>query len=216
MKKIVLMFVASSMLIACNSKKTSEEAKEVAVPTETSLNYIVNTDASAVNWSAAKVTKTHNGEVAISEGSFQTEAGKLVAGNFTIDMTSINDRDLEGAYKTKFETHIKGADFFHTDSFKTAKFEITKVEELTGDANHTHTITGNLTIKDKTNSISFPAKVNMVDDKINALAKIEINRNEWNIIWGGSKETNKDVLTKLKDDLIKDMITFDVNIEASK
>lgn len=219
MKKLFFVFAAGVIFAACgDSKKTSGDAGEVASASDSAATYTVNVETSTVNWAGKKVVSgAHNGTVKISEGSLAFEGGQLKAGNFTIDMTSINDADLPaGEDKTKLEGHLKSADFFHVDSFPNAKFEITSVEPLADAAAGTHTINGNLTIKGITKGISFPATVKEENGAVTATAKIEINRNEWNVLWGGTKETNKGTLSFLKDNLLSDMISFEVSLNAAK
>ena len=131
-------------------------------------------------------------------------------------MNSIVANDLtEDEGKLKLEGHLKSGDFFMTESFPSAKFEITAVEAAAGQDGSTHKISGNLTIKDVTNGISFPAKVTVSGDMAEASAKFTINRNEWGVIWGGTK-TEQSIKDFLQNNLIKDEIAFDVNLKAAK
>jgi polyisoprenoid-binding protein YceI len=140
--------------------------------------------------------------------------GKLEAGNFTLDMNSITSTDLtDTAMANKLIGHLKSADFFLTDSFPTAKFEITSVAPATSP--DSAQISGNLTIKGVTNGISFPAKVAVSDSTVDASARITFNRNDWGITWGGSK-TDKSIMDMLKNNLIKDEISLNVNLKAKK
>jgi polyisoprenoid-binding protein YceI len=63
--------------------------------------------------------------------------------------------------------------------------------------------------------VTFPAKLSVSDSTVDASARITINRNEWGIIWGGTK-TEKSIKDYLKNNLIKDEITFDVNLKGIK
>jgi polyisoprenoid-binding protein YceI len=49
----------------------------------------------------------------------------------------------------------------------------------------THTIKGNLTLKDSTKNISFPAKVSISNDKITAAADFNIDRTQWGMNYKG-------------------------------
>jgi polyisoprenoid-binding protein YceI len=215
MKKLILVMVAGAFFASCgDSKKTAEETKDVLTGGDTT--YTVNTEASSVKWAGAKKMEgAHHGTVKVSEGTLSFTAGELSAGTFVIDMSTINNLDSQDVKsKTNLLGHLKSADFFHVDTFPTAKFEVTGVEKTEGSAEGTHKVTGNLTIKGQTHGISFPATITSTPTGATAKAKFEINRNEWGIVWGGSKETNKDVLNMLKDNLLKDMITFEVDIVA--
>lgn len=205
---------AGAFLAACgDSKKTAGETKEVL--TGGDATYTVNTETSTVKWTGSKkIEGSHSGTVKISEGVLSFTGDELSSGTFVIDMTSINVTDnMPEQDKGKLTGHLKSGDFFLVDSFSTAKFEVTGVEKTTGGTG-THTISGNLTIKGQTHGISFPATISKTENGATATAKFEINRNEWGIVWGGTKETNKQVLDNLRDNLLKDMIAFEVNLIA--
>ncbi len=217
MKKLFVVLFAAASLAACKDKKTSETAGEVAQATETSANYTVDAAASTLGWSGSKVvTGSHTGTIAIESGSLKVEEGNLVAGNFTIDMKTIKNNDLkDAAENAKLVGHLSSPDFFHVDSFTTATFEITKVAALEGDKDgNTHTISGNLTLKGTTREISFPAKVTLTEDAITASAKTEINRLDWNVMWGN--ENDNAARAFLKENFVSNKIGLDINLTAKK
>lgn len=219
MKKVILVLAAGIFLAACGeSKKTAEETKEVANAGSEAVTYAIDPAQSTVKWfGAKKISGEHTGTVQLTNGSLSFEGGNLTAGNFTIDMTTIKDLDLpEGEDKAKLEGHLKSADFFEVETYANTTFAITSVEKLEGSTEGTHKITGNLTIKGQTHGISFPATITATETGVNAAAKIAINRNEWGIVWGGTKETNKKTLDYLKDNLLKDEITFEVALVGTK
>jgi polyisoprenoid-binding protein YceI len=140
----------------------------------------VNTASSSVAWYAEKVTGKHNGTVGISAGALNVNGNKLVGGNFTIDLKSIKDLDIADAgYNQKFIGHISSGDFFEVEKFPTATFVITKIAG--------NQVTGNLTIKGITKSISFPAEISVKGGKVAARASITIDRTDYNIKYGSKK-----------------------------
>lgn len=218
MKKLLLVLFAAGTLVACKeNKKTSDKAGEVAEATETSATYAIDA-ASSIGWTGSKVVSgSHNGTIGIKEGTLSVEGDNLTAGNFTIDMTTIQNTDLadDAEQQGKLVGHLSSPAFFHVDSFPTATFEVTKVDALEDDAaGNTHTISGNLTIKGNSREISFPATVTMEEDKITATAKTEINRLEWNVMWGN--ENDNDARAMLKDNFLSNMIGLDINLVANK
>ena len=218
MKKLLYVFSAVIFLTACNeAPKTAEKAQEVKGTSAEAQVLNVDKAGSTIKWEGAKITETvHFGTVSISEGTLGVKDGQLESGSFTLDMNSIVANDLtEDEGKLKLEGHLKSGDFFMTESFPSAKFEITAVEAAAGQDGSTHKISGNLTIKDVTNGISFPAKVTVSGDMAEASAKFTINRNEWGVIWGGTK-TEQSIKDFLQNNLIKDEIAFDVNLKAAK
>ena len=140
----------------------------------------INKSASSIGWLAQKVTGEHNGTVGISAGALNVDGNKLVGGNFTIDLKSIKDLDITDAnYNQKFIGHISSGDFFEVEKFPTATFVITKVAG--------NQVTGNLTVKGITKSITFPAEIAVKGGKVSAKANITIDRTDFNIRYGSKK-----------------------------
>ncbi len=219
MKKFILVLAAGVFLAACGeSKKTAEETQEVAAASTEAITYTVDPATSKVEWTGSKIADTkHNGTVSLSSGSLSFEGENLTAGNFVIDMNTISNGDLtEETGQSKLVGHLKGADFFMVDTFPTASFEISSVEKLEGSEAGTHTVKGNLTIKGQTHGITFPATIAQTEAGATAIASFEINRNEWGIVWGGTQEPNQGVIDFLKNNLVNDMITFNVSLVAGK
>lgn len=215
MKKVFLFIAAGAVLASCGNKgpKTSEEAGDAAKASGEAVVYTVSPEQTTLGWKGNKQRETeHNGTVAVKSGQLSVENGEVKAGSFVIDMKTIAVLDEGG--KEKLPTHLKGSDFFHVDSFPEAKFEITKVEKLENAAEGTHKVYGNLTIKGVSREINFPATINVSDATATASAKFEINRNDWGIVWGGEKDAN--IIDFMKDNMITNMISFDIKLVANK
>ena len=60
------------------------------------------------------------GTITLKKVLFFKGKKKLVNGNFTVDMTTINTTDLEGKRKSKLRRTIKIDDFFGVEKFPTA------------------------------------------------------------------------------------------------
>jgi polyisoprenoid-binding protein YceI len=179
----------------------AQDVQQVAEATTVS----VNTDASTIEWVGTKVTGRHNGSLALSEGTLELADGGLVGGTFTIDMNSLTVLDDAGE---RLQGHLMSPDFFNVAENPTATFVITGAEAIeTASADEeevpeisqykvtdpTHTISGNLTMVGVTKGISFPAKVSVDGSDVEATAKFNINRKDWNINYAGKP-----------DDLIRD------------
>ena len=139
----------------------------------------VDVAKSKATWKGYKVTGSHEGTVALSEGALIFNGEKLVGGNFTVNMTTINSTDMTGEYKDKLDGHLKADDFFGVEKFPTASFVITKVAG--------NQVTGNLTVKGITKSITFPAEIAVKGGKVTAKATITIDRTDFNIRYGSKK-----------------------------
>ena len=170
-KFIASLFVSATVLstaIAGNAPKKAAEG------------LAVDTKGSKIHWLAKKVTGQHEGFISISNGNLSVAKGKVTGGTFTIDMKSIVCTDITDAeYNKKFIGHITSGDFFEIEKFPTASFVITKVAGKQ--------VTGNLTVKGITKSITFPAEISVKGGKLNAKANITIDRTDFNIKYGSKK-----------------------------
>lgn len=217
MKKFIYLMALPLFLAACGgAPKTAEEAGEVKQATVEATVFTVDTQNSVLKWEGAKITETvHYGVIQIAEGSLAFKDGMLEAGSFVVDMNTIDVQDIdEDNGKLKLEGHLKSGDFFLVEEHPTATFEVTGAEAISDGSGATHMIKGNLTIKGITNGISFPATISLSDNAVEANAKFEINRNEWDVVWGGSK-TDQSIKDFLQNNLIKDTIAFEVMLKAN-
>ncbi|MFO7722014.1 MAG: YceI family protein [Bacteroidales bacterium] len=166
---------------------------------------------SNVEWVGKKPTGQHNGTVELKEGRLELSEGKLIGGSFTMDMKSIKVLDLtDPKMNGDLRGHLSSPDFFSVDSFPTATFVITGAEEI-ANPGLTHKITGNLTIKGITRSISFDANVRAEENKLIATTpQFIINRAEWNVRYG-----SKSFFNNLKDNFINDDIGLKINLTAT-
>ena len=69
-----------------------------------------------------------------------------------------------------------------------------------------YTVSGNLTLKDSTKNISFPANLTMADNKLSAKANFNIDRTQWGIVYGNDKS--------LKDKFISETVNIKVDISS--
>jgi len=208
MEKVTLTMVAGALLLAsCVSNpdgkraETSDNVSEAAL-SHTANELAVDTAQSTVHWTGRKVSGEHHGDVQVKSGTLTVEDGKLVGGNFVIDLTTITNHDLEGEYKGKLEGHLKSADFFDVDNHPEATFEITNVQDGAEAGNVA--ISGNLTIRGVTKNITFDAQVQEASDSaVKATADFNIAREDWGVNYAGQA-----------DDLISKEINFKVTLVA--
>ncbi len=190
MKKTLLFLGMITFLAACQSKPDGEQAqteqsKEAAVSLG-GENYNIDITNSKVSFFGSKPVGTHHGVFAFKDGTFQLKDGNIVAGNFNIDINSMKivDEGIDDDTRAKLTGHLLSPDFFEAEKFGTSKFEITSIENVTGDANATHKVSGNLTLKDSTQNVTFPAKITVENGKINAIAEFVIDRTKWGLFYG--------------------------------
>ncbi len=172
----------------------------------------LDTKLSTLEWYGEKVTGKHNGTIMFSNGELKNDHGKLT-GSFEIDMTTIQNTDMTGEYKGKLENHLKSDDFFGVTKFPKSKFVITSVTpiKLEKETGFTHNVKGMLTIKDKTNAISFDAKVDMQENKISCTGSAVIDRSKFDVRYG-----SKSFFEDIGDKMIYDEFTMKFNIVTNK
>ncbi len=175
--------------------------------------FTVDTSQSTLEWYAEKVTGKHNGTIKFSSGEIKNDHGKLT-GSFEIDMNSILDKDMDSPERrAKLENHLKSADFFDAAKYPKSKFVISSVTPLRPGSQNgaTHLVKGMLTIKDKTNEISFDAAISMNDDKVSATGSIVVDRAKFDL-----KYNSKTFFPDIGDKMIYDEFTLKFNLVAGK
>ncbi len=126
---------------------------------------------------------------------------------FTAKMESV-DTGVDGRDK-----HLKAADFFEVEKFPEMTFKSTKVE-MKGKS---LIVTGNLTMKGVTKSISFPVTVAgfLKDErgtKMGAIAETTINRRDFGVNYGKNLPNG----TPMLSDDIKVILNIEANMAAAK
>jgi len=170
--------------------------------------FMVDTEQSEIKWNGKKVTGEHFGNINLASGSLIWNNDQISGGEFVIDMSSITCSDLTDAgTNAKLVNHLKSDDFFGVEKFPNAKFVITSINK---DQDDTYNVTGDLTIKENTNEISFPAQINMQDKKLNATANITIDRSKYDVRYGSGS-----FFDNLGDKMIYDDFNLDLNLVAS-
>lgn len=170
--------------------------------------YKVDTEASTIRWTGKKVLGEHYGTLQLKEGSFRLEDGSLKGGNFTIDMRSLVNQDLEGDSREELENWLRSEEMFYVARYPYVKFEITAAESQQG--KQRYQVEGRLTIKDVSHIISFPAEIQQKGEMISVQAELKFDRTRWNLNYGSGG-----IIGGLGNTAIKDEVTVAVNLQAS-
>ena len=128
-------------------------------------------------------------------------------------MRSIRNSDLEDpAMRQMLEAHLKSDDFFDVERYPTAELKILsakRIPDATPGAPN-YEMTAQLTVKDVSRSIAYPAVVSLAaDGALTTVAQIEIDRTEWNVLYGSGR-----FFQMLGKHLVNDAITLLVKIVA--
>lgn len=209
---LTISFFTSCKNTPKGDKVEAKDAKEVVDNTANTTQFNVNTQASQIIWTGSKLTGQHTGTIKLSDGKLAVNGDNVVGGEFTIDFNSLVCTDLKaGEGKEDLEAHLKDSDFFEVAKFPTGKFVITSVTPVSGDAEVTHNVTGNLTMKGITKSVTIPTNVAVMGEKVSAQSKaFNIDRTEWGIKY------NSGALAPAKDKIINDQVGLVVTLVANK
>lgn len=222
-RKMYLMAIAAGVIFisACNKtegeKAGVKEAAEVKTAQTDAEAYTIDKAASVINWTGTKPTRQHHGTINLSQGELKVKNGLVESGNFTIDMKSIVVLDVTDIdMNKKLSGHLASADFFNVESFPAAKFEITKLENYSGEAlegfTPTHIASGNLSMLDITKEVSFPVSINVTERSVVVKSPVfVINRTLWGINY-----KSKSIFADLKDQFINDEMGLELNVVATK
>lgn len=175
--------------------------------------YTVNAEQSTLIWNAKKVGGEHTGTVKLAKGELTIDGSKLTGGSFVTDMTTIKNTDITNeGMNGRLTGHLKSEDFFSTEKNPTSTFKITKVAPIAGAAAGApnYTVTGDLTIKGITKSVTFPATVKVSGNSAEAVAKVEVNRIDYDIKYRAA------IIGTAADKIIDDKFTFDIKLVAAK
>jgi polyisoprenoid-binding protein YceI len=207
MKKASSLLLVVASLFVLNVQRppvadvaTITVAQEVA--TEKGKTFKVNADQSTVGWVGTKPTGQHTGTIMVKDGMINARKNKLVSGMFTLDMTSISCKDLEGKSKEGLEGHLKSPDFFDVATNPTAVFKVSSIKPIMATQKvllegATHNISGNLTMKGVTKNVTFPAVIKITDKTLSATADFNIDRTEWGLTYGADGKVAKEINLKL-------------------
>lgn len=217
MKYAYLILLFTLALFSCNTETTTNEATTESPKVEAvalSGDKLINVDQSTIFWKGYKLLGNHMGKINLKEGSIQFKDGAITGGNFVVDMTSIvvtelmddgeEEEEEEGEDdKSDLAGHLMHKDFFGSDEFPLATFEITKSVKN----EHTFQITGNMTIKGVTKEVSFDATLE--NSIINS--ELKINRTDFGIKYGSGS-----FFENLGDNVIKDEFDLIVKLDIAQ
>ena len=170
-------------------------------------NFRADTCKSLITWTGKKITGIHTGTVDLYAGNLEMENDRIVGGSFDIDTRSIVVTNIEDPKtNAQFTGHLFSEDFFAVDKFPTANFTIINAAPL--DRN-SWKIDGLLTIKGITHSLSFAAKVDVLENTAFAAGEITVDRTKYGIKFGSGN-----FFKGLGDSLIHNDFTLNLNLLA--
>lgn len=172
MKKLSLSIL--SLAFAVTAFAGGEKVKEKVAT--------INPNTSSVEWRGTKVTGEHNGHVQVRQGNVVIlENGSLKSAYVQVDMNSITNEDMSGDSRDKLVGHLKSDDFFSVEQFPFAEIKINDFKPTT---DGTYIANGDLTIKGKTEPISFPFTFDNSGKDFTANGTLTFDRSKYDVRFG--------------------------------
>jgi polyisoprenoid-binding protein YceI len=175
--------------------------------------FTVDTAQSIVHWSGRNLNSIHTGTLKLREGRLDFTADQSLTGNVVMDMNSLADTDLaDPAWNQMLVAHLKSGDFFDVAQYPTAQIVI-KHSERTADPGTgvpNLRLTADLSIKDVTRELVFPATLVIEEDgTLKAHAHFDFDRTLWNVKYGSAK-----FFKLLGMHLVDDLVSLDMKLVA--
>lgn len=209
---------AAFMAWACDKAPKGDEAiitDQVLPEPGKGESFVVDTANSWVRFTGNGVGKNHPGTFKLQYGEVTATDDQVTGGTFVMDIASL-DLEQEGEMiDNKLKPHLLSGDFFDAEAFGTSRFEITGIEpykpregekSLVEGANFM--ISGNLQIRDVTKNITFPARIDLDGNTLEAKANFDIDRRQWQMNYGNDKT--------LGDKFISETVNIELSLEARK
>jgi polyisoprenoid-binding protein YceI len=203
-KFAVSILIACSVLLlatACENPATGKPEAKVsepqadAAPVAVEGRELVISPESTIEFVGSKVTGSHDGGFKSFEGTITlAEEGPTASRvEVVIDTNSLwsDDERLTG--------HLKSPDFFEVETYPTARFTSTAITA----AAEGFEVTGELELHGVTKQITFPATIQVEQDRVTAQAEFFIQRFDFDIVYPGKP-----------DDLIRDEVVIRLNLIA--
>lgn len=200
MKKLFT-FLMLIILASCNTNPNQASTQQAQGVATADNIYNIETAQSQITWTGREVsTSYHYGTLDFVSGNFEISNGEIVNGEFIVDMTSINNQDMEGDSKARLEGHLKSDDFFSVESYPTAAISINS-SELISDGKWN--VSADLSIKGFTHPVNFE----MISSEDGWSANLVFDRSKYDVRFrSGSFFEN------LGDKLIYDDIELSINL----
>ncbi len=165
----------------------------------------INVKESSIKWTGKKVLGQHEGLIKLKKGWVTIENNQIKEGEFVIDMRSMSCTDLKDeGYNKQLVGHLKSDDFFGVEKYPTA---LLKIKKSTTFKQNKATVTAQLTIKNKTQSVEFEAS-----KKNNTLTSIiQVDRSKYDVRYGSTS-----FFDSLGDKAIYDIFTLDIQLSLDQ
>ncbi|GAA0877504.1 hypothetical protein GCM10009119_04720 [Algoriphagus jejuensis] len=185
-----LLFFALLLAVSCREKQTDVPPKielihnPIPIANAGTDTLWVNLIHSKILWKGTKMRGLgkHEGVIPLKKGFILENQGKWLGGYFEIDMEKIRVTDIPESDPIPLKNlteHLKNKDFFDVDKYPVSNFTLLEIKEFNPGK---LLLRGKLEIKGISKEISFEGTQN----RNQILAKIILDRFDWNIAYEGS------------------------------
>jgi polyisoprenoid-binding protein YceI len=198
--------------IAGWSKARLPLQEEPAAKAPVKTSFTVDAAQSQVLWFGRNMNTLHTGTLKIKDGQIEFD-GSSAKGTIVLDMNSIVNTSLTDlALNQMLVAHLKSEDFFEAATYPTAKIVIKQGKRVAEDGcgNPNFLLTADVSIKDVTREMIFPAAIIVEEDgTLKAHAHFDFDRTLWNVKYGSWK-----FFRMLGMHLVDDLISLNLKLVA--
>jgi polyisoprenoid-binding protein YceI len=191
---------SKAVITNTNTSNTATQTTPTAKQTKGEA-VAISGENSKVEFTGSKVTGKHEGGFKDFSGTIDLVNGKPEESqvSFEIDVKSVFT-DADGLTK-----HLQTGDFFDVEKFPKASFTSSKIVADSAKGAGNYTVTGDMTLRGTTKTITFPAKITVDADKVAVESEFVINRKDFGIVYAGKA-----------DDLIRDEVVIKLNLNPAR
>ncbi len=161
--------------------------------------YVANVEGSSIKWTAEYSSgASEEGVVSLKSGFMVVASGEPLSGSFEIDMATLRPES-----NIVLENLLKAPNILDVEAYPITLFVISKVlpNPVSGTTTGKYIIEGKLTVKSRTNLVSFPVIFSKEAGKLVAVSSFALNKSEWGI---ENKEIKNEVLIYLRIEFSKE------------
>jgi polyisoprenoid-binding protein YceI len=161
-----------------------------------------------VSFEGSKVTGSHTCDFSMVSGEFKFIDNKIEDSSIHFRVQAkdfVCDKETRTQWTDSFEKHLRGEDFFAVEKYPTATFVSNEIRSAPGEGGITHTLSGALTIRGVTKTISFPAIITYANSLLRGRAEFSIQRKDFGIVYPGKP-----------DNLIRDGVILKIDLSSVK
>lgn len=218
-KRFLSLAVVGIVMSSCTDNGRKVEANEAqaieVVKSEATIELTSVSNGSHVDWRASHLggAAPRFGKISLKSATVLVNNGEMTNATFVMDMAAFTVDNFGDDKKSQAELtgHLQSQDFFEIEKFPTTTFDLSRINPMKTDGFNSE-ITGNLTIKGVTKSITFKANVSVTAEKVSIVSEdFAVDRTDWGLLY--NVEGTEGVPA---DYLIANDIGFTIDVNVSK